>query len=432
MMVLYHSLVSILFLLVLPLLPLVWILSEKRRANLLQRLGLFTGIAHKRPGQFRIWIHALSVGEVTSALPLVQELRKKRPEAEIIFTASTRTGFQTAHRLLGGDSGIAGLTLGYFPFDFWGSILRVLSKIDPDLVILVETDLWPGFISMAAGRGVPVVLANARLSSGAHRGYCRLKWIFGRMFSGLAHIMAQTREDARRLADVGARADRISVAGNVKFDRAPVEMDDGAVKEVRTEFGLACGQRAWIAGSTHEGEEEILVRAFDRLRQQFQDLKLIIAPRDPGRAAGLARELGCGTYQTACLSDPPDQKSFADILVIDRLGVLLSAYAAGNLAFVGGSLADQGGHNPLEPAMFGKPVTFGPHMEDFFEVAKMLVAAFGAQQVDSAESLAEVTGRMLGQEVLMEKAGRAAKQVFRDNCGAVAKTFEIMEAQGLV
>ncbi len=431
-MVLYHSMVSILFVAVLPFLPLIWILSEKRRANLLQRLGLFTGFADKRPEQFRIWIHALSVGEVTSAVPLVRGLQGKRPGAQVVFTASTRTGFQTAHRLLEADSQDTALKIGYFPFDFWLSIRRVFSKIDPDLVILVETDLWPGFVTMAAKRGIPVVLANARLSSGAHKGYRRMRPLFGRMFATLSHIMAQTREDAQRFIHVGAGKDRVSVAGNIKFDRPVIHMSEGEVKDIRIELGLAPEQRAWVAGSTHDGEETDVVSAFSTLKQKFEDLKLIIAPRDPDRAAGLARELGRGGHHAACLSEPSDKKAAADIIVIDRLGVLMSAYAACRLAFVGGSLADQGGHNPLEPAMFGKPVTFGPHMEDFYEVAKLLVNAGGALQMGPGESLAKVTGKMLEDGDLMARTGQAAKQVFFDNCGAVARTIEILEVKGFV
>jgi len=432
MMVLYHSLVFVCFAAVLPLLPLVWVLSEKRRANLLQRLGLLTGFTNKKPGQFRIWIHALSVGEVTSALPLVQAVRKKRPGAEIIFTASTRTGFQTAHRLLGPESGDIGLKIGYFPFDLWFAVQRVLSRVNPDLVILVETDLWPGFLSITARQKIPVVLVNARLSSAAHRGYCRLKWIFGRMFATLFHVTAQTLEDAERLVDAGVRRDRISVAGNIKFDRPMVKMNTGAIQEIRTDLGLGPDQAAWIAGSTHQGEEPMVAKAFNRLRPQFKDLKLVIAPRDPGRALELVRELGFGAYQTACLSDSFEKKAESDILVIDRLGGLISAYAAGSVAFVGGSLVDQGGHNPLEPAMFGKPVFFGPHMEDFYEVARMLVTAGGAHQVDSPERLAKEIERILENRDLMAQAGQAAKQVVLDNSGAVDRTLEIIKDKALV
>lgn len=432
MMGLYHILGTLVFAAALPLLPLVWLVSEKRRANLLPRLGLFTGFGKKADGRFRIWVHALSVGEVNSALPLVQGLKKARPEAEIVFTASTRTGYQTACRLM--TSGPRGLVseIGYFPFDLWFSVLRVLNRIEPDLMILVETDLWPGFISLASDRGIPLVLVNARLSSEAHRGYRRFGLLARPMFAGLSRIFVQTREDARRFADVGAAQDRVSVAGNIKFDQPMVLLEEKEREEIRKDLGIDPGQPAWIAGSTHEDEEAVVVAAFERLRADGQAFKLIVAPRNPDRSAGLARKFSGHGHHTACLSDPQAEKDRAEILFIDALGVLVPAYAAGSFAFVGGSLADQGGHNPLEPAMFGKPVAFGPHMEDFHEVARMLVSAGGAEQVHDGDSLAVWAGKMLAAGEACASMGQAAERVFRSNCGAVGRTIEIMEARGLV
>ena len=433
MMILYHILGTFVFAAALPVLPLVWVLSEKRRANLLQRLGLFTGFRAKENAGSRIWVHALSVGEVNSALPLIQGLAAERSDAEIVFTASTRTGFQTACNLFMPDKGPRLVSqIGYFPFDLWFSVRRVVSKIDPDLVILVETDLWPGVISIVSGRGIPLVLVNARLSTAALRGYRRFGFLARPMLKGLSRVMAQTGTDARRFREAGVGEERILVAGNIKFDRSPLEMDERQIQGIRSDLGLKPGQQAWIAGSTHPGEEEKVIKAFDRARVLVPDLKLVIAPRDPDRSPGLAGDLGGGEYKTARLSDGPERKEAADILLIDCLGVLVQAYAAASLAFVGGSLVAQGGHNPLEPAMFGKPVLFGPHMEDFQEVAEMLVTAGGAEQTDTEGGLAAAVEKILDDPGGMEKMGRAAEAVFFSNSGAVARTIETMEALGFV
>ncbi|MDD9301052.1 MAG: 3-deoxy-D-manno-octulosonic acid transferase [Desulfobacter sp.] len=432
MILFYHIVISFLFLLVLPVLPLVWILSPKRRANLVQRLGIFTSISQKKKSQYRVWVHALSVGEVTSSVPFVRALKKKMPEAEIVFTASTRTGFETAKKQLGLESG-QGLVsvLGYFPFDLWLSVIRVASRIEPDLICLVETDLWPGFLSIMKHRGVPVVLINARLSPRSLKGYQKLGRFSSLFFSGLSHVMAQTAKDAQGFEQLGVRAQNLSVTGNIKFDQPCIPMDRQERIRLNQRLGIGVSQRVWLAGSTHKGEEKMVVEAFVRAREICPDLFLIIAPRNPDRCQKLMADLPAAGGKPALFSDDKDKKQTADILFIDTLGELSRAYAVCEFAFIGGSLVAKGGHNPLEPAMFGKPILFGPHMTDFQEVESLLVAAGGGARVNQSNDLARKVMALLEDPALANAMAEASQRVFAENSGALDRIIEILKGEYL-
>lgn len=433
MIFLYHTLATVLLLLVLPVLPFIWLASSKRRANLFQRLGLFTGIPLKKTGESRIWVHALSVGEVNSAVPFVAKLKEKRPGAKIVFTASTRTGFEMARRLLSPEKKDSPVSiLGYFPFDVWICVLAVAFRIRPDSICLVETDLWPGFLFIMKKLGVPVVLVNARLSKRSLDGYRRLGPFSALFFSGLSRIMAQTPKDREGFESLGFPKDRISVTGNMKFDRPGREITGEACQVLEKKLGVLAGQKVWIAGSTHQGEESMVVDAFFRARAVCPELKLVIAPRNPDRTRQLRRDPALDAYITACFSDGLSEKIRADILFIDTMGELSDAYAACDLAFIGGSLVKQGGHNPLEPAVFGKPIVFGPHMSDFREIEALLLEARGAVRVGSGEELAEAVVMLLTDSGHRERTGQAARDVFYGNSGALERIFKTLEGGLLV
>ncbi len=232
----YHVLVSTGFVLVLPLLPLVWLLSGKRRANLLQRLGWWTGIQKRSGSRKPIWIHALSVGEVTSALPLVLALNRQFPETPIVFTASTRTGYDTAHTLFfRADSPLVS-QIAYFPFDLPWAVDRVRRRIDPAWICLVETDLWPGFLYAMQRKNIPVILVNARMSLRSFRGYRRLGPAALLFFSTLSHVAVQTRQDLERFNALGVPESRLTLAGNIKFDQPVAGLDDTGKKTLKTGF----------------------------------------------------------------------------------------------------------------------------------------------------------------------------------------------------
>lgn len=433
MLLIYHILTTVLLVLLLPALPIICLVSEKWRGNLFQRLGLFTGIPPKKSGEYRIWVHALSVGEVNSALPFVMGLKKERPDVKILFTASTRTGFNTACSLMSPDKQGSPIdALGYFPFDVWISVLAVSCRIRPDLVCLVETDLWPGFLSFMKHRKIPVVLVNARLSPRSLAGYKRLGRWSGLFFSGLSHVMTQTPKDAAGFETLGIGRERLSVTGNMKFDSPGKEIGDDDRLVLERKFGLGTGQKLWIAGSTHPGEESMVIEAFTRIRKKSPELKLVIAPRDPKRTRKLLGQLPLAPYASACLSDPESEKIRADLLFIDTLGELAMAYAVCDFAFVGGSLVKQGGHNPLEPAMFGKPVFFGPHMADFREIEGLLMEAGGGRRVKNSGDMEVIVVALLAEPDRCKSMGEASQKVFYSNTGALKRIVEKLVGDFLV
>ena len=425
----YHIITLVVFFFCLPFLPLVWMFSAKRRANLLQRLGLFTRLPEKETNTHRIWVHALSVGEVNSSLPLVSALKKKYPAHEIFFTASTKTGFERALDLMPPGRADSPVTMmGYFPFDIWFAVIRVVSRISPDIVCLVETDLWPGFLSVMHHRRIPVVLVNARLSPRSLKGYRCMGPLNDLFFSKLSCVMAQTRQDALGFEQLGVARNRIEVTGNIKFDQPCPKLSREEISDLVRDLGFYTGDRIMIAGSTHPGEESMVVRAFIQARQIDPALKLVIAPRDPGRCKALLRELPLAGLRVACYLDTLESKQGADILFLNTIGILAKAYALCTVSFVGGSLVAQGGHNLLEPAMFGKPVFFGPHMTDFHDMARLFVQGKGGIQVEDEESLAVELEKMLGDPDYRTRVGHNARQIFKDNAGAINACLSRMEA----
>ena len=431
MLLLYNILITVVFVLMLPFLPLVWLVSEKRRANLLQRLGIKTGI-HKKTGlQKRIWIHALSVGEVRSALPLVKAVRKRFPNLDIVFTATTRTGFDTAQDLFCRPGHHLVSQIAYFPFDLPWAVARVRYLVSPDLVCLVETDLWPGFLHSMLQNNIPVVLANARLSQKAFLQYRRLGRAGALFFSGLTHVMVQTRQDQDRFEALGLPQERLTQAGNIKFDQPIMGLDKKQKADLQSWFGIQKSDRLWIAGSTHPGEESILLGVFQQVQQAVSGLKLVVAPRDPARCGQVADVMARQGCRPRLLSQTRYQPDNTPVMLLDCLGVLSSAYAVCDAAFIGGSLVPFGGHNPLEPAMFRKPVLFGPHMDDFSGIAALLLAQKAACQVADKDGLAQALQMLLTRPGLAADMGNRAFHVCEKNAGAVARTLDRFSLLGL-
>jgi 3-deoxy-D-manno-octulosonic-acid transferase len=427
----YHILGVAGFIIVLPFLPIVWLVSEKRRANLLQRLGVCTGIKKQISPRKPVWIHALSVGEVKSALPLVMAVHDHFPETPIVFTASTRTGYDTARTLLcRADSPLVS-QIAYFPFDLPWAVARVSKKIDPAWVCLVETDLWPGFLHAMDRKQIPVVLVNARLSRRSFHGYRRLGPAGSLFFSRLTHVAVQTRQDLERFSALGVPMSRLTLAGNIKFDYPLKTMTDIDKNAFKNWFQMNDTHTLWVAGSTHPREEAMVWEVFQQVRQLVPDLKLLIAPRDPARCRQVARDLAKKEEEPILLSTTRNRPKDVPVMLLDCLGVLATAYAVCDAAFIGGSLVPCGGHNPLEPAMFKKPILFGPHMEDFAEVADLLVARSGACQVEDAKALAENLADLLACPEQAEQMGHRAFGVLEENAGAVERTLTILPQPGV-
>ncbi len=403
------------------------LLRPKRRATMLYRLGwkcdrIKSDLAAetKKP----IWIHALSVGEVISAEPLVERLHQKLPEHPLVFSTSTQTGMATAQRLYGGMV----QSIFYYPYDYLFAVHRITRMVDPRLVVIVETDLWPNFLFHLKKKGVPAVWVNARISANTYKGY-RLLGDFARsVIDTFAQIGAQSNMDADRLAFLELPADKVELTGNVKFDQTGCGDPVVFGRQLRKDLGIEPAQPVLVFGSTHPGEEEAALGLFLQLKQQHTDLVLILAPRDPGRADSVAKLFREKKVSVKFLSSLKVEAGsvFCDVRIVNTIGLLRDLYAVADIAFVGGSLVSQGGHNPLEPAAFGKPVLFGSDMSDFSSVARLLLRNYAAVQTD-ADGLYTVVAGLLKDAPLREQMGRQALKVFNVNKGAVDKTMAAIE-----
>lgn len=408
------------------LIPLV-LLSPKRRKTVLQRLGL-TPLPGRRPGaellqSKRIWIHALSVGEVMSALPLVKALKEQFPLTEICFSASTQSGFETANKLIQKHVSF----VFHFPYDLIFSVKHIISRIDPDIAVIVETDIWPNFLSEMQKRQIPVFLVNTRLSRKSFAAYRRFSFFTKPLFQSFARICPQSRADAEKFRQLGVSPNQIVITGNMKFDQPVTVTEPHIIVQMRESLGIASGRKILIAGSTHEGEEKPVSNVYSRLKRHFQDLCLIAAPRNPDRAESICRIFRSQEHIARKMADAEENPSlFCDVIAVDRIGVLKDLYAISDIAFVGGSLVPLGGHNPLEPAAFAKPVLFGQHMSDFAEISEMLIEAGAAVQVGDEQSFYNAALDFLRNENSACKAGKKGQRVFSQNRGAVERTVAVI------
>jgi 3-deoxy-D-manno-octulosonic-acid transferase len=426
--ILYNFLMLMGLTLGLPLIIPTVLTTEKRRKTFLQRLGL-AGLPEsiKKRNSYSssskpIWVHALSVGEVLSAVPLVKGLTGYLGKHSIVFSAATKTGFEVASKLLKDRVD----AIFFYPYDLLFSVKYVTGKVNPAAVILVETDIWPNFLFELKKRKVPVALVNARLSKKAFAAYTRISFFMKPVLSTFSKICAQSAENAHRFQHLGIPSHRITRTGNIKFDQEFDTSPKADLEELRQSMRIRPRQNILLAGSTHKGEEEILLDAFSRLQREFSDLLLIVAPRDPDRAESV-----CGIFRSAGLSahslknlDTLESVTKFDVIIIDTIGILRRLYALADIAFVGGSLVSLGGQNPLEPAAYSKPILFGPDMSDFREVSHLLLRAGGAVRVHDADSLYQNVAMLLGDRKRSQTIGKKAFEVFCANKGAVEKTLK--------
>ncbi len=366
-----------------------------------------------------IWLHAVSLGEVNAAVVMVRELRRRHPRLPILVTSATPTGRAKA------QSAFAGMAqVRYLPYDTPGAVARFLGRVDPLIAIVMETELWPSLFEECARRGLPIVLANARLSNRSLARYLRFGALFRGLFSAGVTIAAQTREDADRFARLGATPAQLHVVGNLKFDlQAGTESTDRA-GVLRSEFA---GRPTWVAGSTHAGEDEAVLRAHRELRSTLPAALLILAPRHPQRfdavAALLEREGVSYVRRRAAAPVPAD----ASVLLLDTTGELALFYQAADAAFVGGSLVPVGGHNLLEPAAVGLPVLTGPSNENAREVLALLRTAGAVRIVADAGELAVSLGQLFADPSLRARLGAAGRELVAAQRGSVHRLLALIE-----
>ena len=387
----------------------------------LQRWQERFGFVPKIDAENVIWIHAVSVGEVRTIVPLVEYLQREYSDSRILVTTMTATGSLQVEQCL--SDAVAHC---YIPYDLPGSITRFLNRVRPSLAFIVETEFWPNIFRMCSDRSIPLLLVNVRLSTKSFNGYRRFPRFTKNMLSKVAMFAVQSEDDAERLRTLGVSKDVMRVTGNLKFDiHSP---DDSAEKAtlLRQQWGES--RPVWIAASTHEGEEAIVLRSFRELRRQHPTLLLVLVPRHPerfARAAQLCRDQGLHVaLYSECRGGHP---SGTDVLVGDTMGELHGLYAAADVAFIGGSLVRHGGHNLLEAMIVGVPAVFGPHIFNFEQSSNIALASGAACQVRNADELAATVGSFLGDQALRKLAANAAAKVFEDNRGSLLVTQQLIE-----
>jgi 3-deoxy-D-manno-octulosonic-acid transferase len=358
-----------------------------------------------------IWIHAVSVGEVRAVEKLLSRIRQQFPGRPLVVSTTTPTGQQLARD----RRDLIDHTF-YFPLDLPGAISRTLDRVRPQLVIIAETEIWPNFLRICRQRNVPVMMINGRISDKSLPGYAKLRRWLRPVLDNYLVLGMQSEQDRDRIESIGAKAERIAVFGNLKYDIMP----PARPLDPRLVAFLKNWPELWIAASTMAGEDELVLDSYIGLKQSRPGLKLMLAPRHPDRAGDIlelikARQL-IGVRRSALTQD-------GDVLVLDTVGELASCFEFASIVFVGGSLVERGGHNVLEPASHSKPVVFGPHMENFREISKLFLEAQAAIQIEKASELAPTVARVLGNPSLANSLGREARQLVTSNAGATDRVM---------
>ncbi len=361
-----------------------------------------------------VWIQAVSVGEVELARRLVAEMEQQAPELPLLVSATTATGLDLARRTLGER-----LPVFPCPIDLPGPVSRVFDAARPRLLVLVETELWPELIHQAGVRGVPVAVVNARLSEGSFAGYRRVAGRLRSLLAPLALVLARTAADADRFAGLNIPKDRIVITGNVKYDLA---RDERALEWEEAIRRAAGGRPILVAGSTMEGEEAQVLDALAGLGADGATPLLILAPRHPERFDGVARLLSDRGLVFSRRSSGDALPTDTDVFLIDTIGELARSYRLARVAFIGGSLVPTGGHNPLEPAVWGVPVLSGPHVHNFLEVYDEMTEAGAAHLVADSDELRVAAAAWLDEPDFAAAAGKAGREVVERNRGATART----------
>jgi 3-deoxy-D-manno-octulosonic-acid transferase len=397
---------------------------KKYIGSLRQRLG-YLPIAFNVDGEESIWIHAVSVGEALTARALAEDLKVRYPRLRLFLSTTTMAGQEVARRSLQHVDGVF-----YFPFDWAFIVRRTLDIVRPRVFIMMETEIWPNLLRLCRRRGVKTVMINGRISSRSYPRYRMIRPFFRRVLDDVDRFCMQSEESARRLVDLGADPARVTVTGSLKFDSLedPAATGHGRPRErVLRFFRLPSHRPVIVAGSTIRGEEAAVLRAFARIKTTMPGALAIIAPRQPerfGEVERLSRTAGFVTVRRSEL--PIDAEPRADVVVLDTIGELARLYQVATAVFVGGSLVDQGGHNILEPAMFGKPIVFGPYMQNFQEIADTFLANGAATAVRSERELEEALLALLTDPVRRARLGAAARALVEANRGAKTKTLAVI------
>ena len=422
MFVLYN----LLLLLASPVILAILLAKKRCRPGLLQRLGwLPPDLVESHDGRPTIWVHAVSMGEATAVVPLVQQLKTRYPSARVFVSTVTETGKETVLRRLDGQAEHL-----YFPLDFRWSVRSALQAVRPNLIVVVETEFWPNFLCEAAARRTPIILVNGRLSTDSFAGYRRLRLFFRRVLAAFTLCAMQTDRDVERMIQLGVETKRVVRTGNLKYDQVAASTQATARLISRQDLRLADGEELFVAGSTHPGEEEAVLDCYRRLLNVASALVLVLAPRHIERAEDVVRAVQSRGFTAVRRTRLPGAGGAPitgpRVIILDTRGELATLYRDATLVFVGGSLVNVGGHSPLEPAVWGKAVVFGPHMDHFAEAADQFFACGAGVMVRDTDEMVQVMTALLTDRSRLEAMGKAAYQLVLENQGALARTVALI------
>jgi 3-deoxy-D-manno-octulosonic-acid transferase len=408
---------------------------RKYIASLPQRMG-YLPVSFNLDGDESIWIHAVSVGEVLTARALLPQLHDRYPRLRIFVSTTTMAGQQVARTNLPYVDQVF-----YFPFDLRFIVNRTLRLVRPRLFVMMETEIWPNLLRACKRNGVKTVLVNGRISARSYPRYKLVRFFFRRVLADVDRFCMQSEESARRIIEIGAPRERVTVTGSLKFDSldypadvrrvdvgrvAPLVHDRGRTRILRY-FRISPNRPVVIAGSTLKGEEEPLLEAFQRIRATMTNALLIIAPRKPERFDDVERLVRRAGWKVARRTElRVDAEPRQDVVVLDTIGELAHLFQIATVVFIGGSLIDAGGHNILEPAVFGKPIVFGPHMHNFAEISRTFLDNGAAIQVRNAHELERVLLDLLADPVRRASLGAAARALVETNRGARGKSLQVL------
>jgi 3-deoxy-D-manno-octulosonic-acid transferase len=409
----------VILILILPYLIFKLLTSPKHRAGLVQRMGILERWPDRGP---RIWIHGVSVGEVLAAKSLVTVLERELPEHEVVISTTTRTGQAVAR------SHYPGHHVFYYPLDFSFATKRVLRRVHPQAVILMELEIWPNFLLSTSSTDVPVLLVNGRISAHSFKRYRILQRVIPEPLDRIVLYCVQTRTYRERFIELGVGGDRVKVAGTMKFDTINTEGADELGLEVRKELGIAPEERVLLAGSTHPTEEETLYGIYRALLAKHPEYRLIVVPRHPERlteAEAALRKLGADVARKTVLAG---RGPTADrpVILLDTMGELARIYAAADIAFVGGSLFPHGGQNMIEPAGLGRTVVFGPHIQNFQESVDILLDADAAVLVADAADLRRAILDLADDPARARAMGERARRIVIEHKGASERIMDMI------
>ncbi|MCX7780732.1 MAG: 3-deoxy-D-manno-octulosonic acid transferase [Negativicutes bacterium] len=418
MQILYNILATLLVVLAMPVFA-VRVLREKGFAERLrQSLGLLPADTLNRvAGKQCIWLHAASVGEIVATSPIVKEIKKELPDAPVLISAVTETGYSMAKRIIPEADAVI-----FFPLDLPWLCRRVVRRVRPRVFLPVETELWPNFLRAVRAQQVPVMMVNGRISDKSVKRYHYLGSILRAMLDTVDRFCMQSTIDAQYIIRLGADPRRVVVTGNTKYDQTYTDVSDSEKQELFQELRIGGHRPVIVAGSTHKGEEEMVFAAFAAVRGRYPDARLIVAPRDINRGSevlGLAEAAGFAAGRRTVLKT---QAAEPDIVILDTIGELGRIYSLGDIIYVGGSLVPHGGHNILEPAAHGKPILVGPHMFNFKDIYALLGGRGACETVYDAAELGEKLLQILADEQLRAKMGEQSLAIILENRGAARKS----------